>query len=131
MFRAKLKKAGVDDVTGNSNGEATAAAAAQVGIYELDRLASKAIYRGGLPFNVYQSNPDLLRLLKAINPALKYSPPSRARLAGELLEECSDDVMAEVRAIVDAKRWINVITDESGARNRDRVVNISVNTSLG
>lgn len=43
-------------------------------------------------------------LVKAINLALKYLPPSRARLTRELLEECLDDVVAKVRVIVDAKR---------------------------
>ena len=85
--------------------------------------------------NIYQSDPELLKLLKALNPALnpalKYSPPTRARLAGDLLKECSDQVTTEVMKVVGAERWINVITDESGARNRDRVVNLSINTALG
>ncbi|KAG2171182.1 hypothetical protein JADG_010921 [Aureobasidium aubasidani] len=90
-----------------------------------------SIHRGGLPFNIYQSNLELLKFLKALNPALKYSPPTRARLAGDLLKECSDQVTTEVMKIVGAEKWINVITDESGARNRDRVVNLSINTALG
>ena len=32
--------------------------------------------------------------------------------------------------IISAKKWINVITDKSRARNRDRVVNLSINIAL-
>jgi hypothetical protein len=114
---------------GTENNEG--AAAAQIGKHELDKLAAMTIYRGGLPFHLYQQNSDLLKLLKALNPQLKYTPPGRARLAGELLTECSDDIAAEVKAIVNGEEWINVITDESGAKNHDRVVNLSVNTAAG
>jgi hypothetical protein len=38
--------------------------------------------------------------------------------------------MAKVKAIVDAELYVNIIVDKSGARNRDRIINISVNTAI-
>ncbi|KAK5999281.1 hypothetical protein QM012_006360 [Aureobasidium pullulans] len=124
-FRVKVRqKVGNEEA---SSGEL----AAQMGKQELDRLAAMTIYRGGLPFNTYQQNPDLLKLFKALNPALNYKPPGRDRLAGPLLDECSGGITSEVKKLVLSEEWINVITDESGAQNHDRVINLSVNTAIG
>jgi hypothetical protein len=97
----------------------------------IDKFAAMAVYRSGLPFNVYQSNPNLRSLLKALNPAMDYSPPSRARLAGDLLTQCAAEIRLKIAKIVEFEQNINVITDKSTARNRDRVVNFSINTSDG
>ena len=84
---------------------------------ELNTLAAMAVYKGGMPFNVYASNPDLLQLLSKLH----YTPPSRARLSGELLKQCYLTVKAQVDQVIaeEAPRgyprpYLNFITDESG-----------------
>jgi hypothetical protein len=130
-FRSQLVS--VTGLAGAGNLGLATSATARGGLdrQAIDRLAAMAVYRGGLPFNVYQSNADLRGVFKALNPAMDYSPPTRARLAGELLTKCAGEIRSKIAEIVNFEQRLNVITDESGARDRDRVVNFAINTSDG
>jgi hypothetical protein len=62
---------------------------------------------------------------------MDYSPPTRARFAGELLTKCAGEIRLKIAETVNFEQRLNVITNESGARNQDRVVNFAINTSDG
>lgn len=77
-------------------------------------------------------------MFKALNLELNYTPPTRGQLLKELLYKYYQEVKDQLEQIILAKRphrtyryrlYLNFITDESGINNRDRVSNLSLNTT--
>lgn len=94
-----------------------------------DRLLARAIYAGGLPFSLCDAtrHPEWSEFIHAFDAS--WSPPSRARLAGQLLNEDFERVQDLVNHALEGEQRLNLTADESTAKNSDRVANIAINTA--
>ncbi|THY01019.1 hypothetical protein D6D01_10392 [Aureobasidium pullulans] len=92
---------------------------------------AKAVFRSGMPLSSFDNDSwkDFFR------DAAQFKPPPRARLAGELLDKVYEEVKKEVNEVIETQGagnyTLNFISDESDAMNKDRITNLSLNTSDG
>ena len=56
-------------------------------VEELDLAVAEFVYGSNNPFNIAE-NPAFLKMIQKLRPG--YSPPSRARLAGDLLDKVNN-----------------------------------------
>lgn len=88
-----------------------------------DERAAEAVYASNRPFSLYDT-PEFRILFSTFG----YVPPTRKRLAGELLDSTFLKVQERVKALVD--KWIRngvgIISDESTNVNGNRIQNICV-----
>lgn len=94
----------------------------------LDELAALVIYADGRPFSLFESS-YMRAFLKALNPA--YQPPSRNRMAHNLLDESYASCKIDVDAYLQAERNLNIIFDETTAIGGRRVINLIAGTDRG
>ena len=93
----------------------------------LDRKAAEAILFGGLPFTTFdcQVHPAMRAFHESLHPG--YTPPSRQRIAGQLLDEIYDDIWRQVQTTLQSHNLLNFTIDESATRSNDRVFNTCAN----
>ena len=81
-----------------------------------------------ISFNVIQSR-YFLAYHQMVTPG--YKPPTVCTLQTTLLDEAYEDVKSEVNKILDATYYLNIITDKSTNINKERIINLSINTAHG
>jgi hypothetical protein len=94
-----------------------------------DRLLARAIYANGHAVSMFDParHPEWLDFIHSFDGS--YQPPSRERLAGDLLDEDYERLRAEINVVLKGEVRINLTADESTAGNSDRVANVAVNTA--
>jgi Protein of unknown function (DUF 659) len=95
---------------------------------DLDRQAARVCLIGGYPFSIFEDE-EMKAFCKGMNAA--YKPPSRQKIAGELLDSQYVDIKRDIDAFLNRQNWLNIVTDESTNINHSRVCNISIHTSVG
>lgn len=94
----------------------------------LDELASLAIYVGGRPLSFF-AEPYLKALINRLNPA--WQIPHRDRFSGALLDSAYSKMKELVNQVIKDEAVLNLVTDSSANINYDRLINISLHTSMG
>src|SRR5579859_5332219 len=96
--------------------------------HDLDLRAALSCYMSGHTFSMYE-NSFTKDFLRHLNPA--YTPPSRAMIAGPLLDEVHSNIKTRTNALVSSLDHINVSTDESSNINSNRIADISIHSEYG
>ena len=78
-----------------------------------------------ISFNVIQSR-YFLTYHQIVAP--DYKPPTVHALQTPLLDEAYKNIKSEVNKILNATYYFNIITDESTNINKERIINLSINT---
>ena len=95
---------------------------------QLDELAAFMIYDAGLPLSFFE-HPSVKAFLKRLQPA--YTPPTRLRLSGTLLEKSYEATKTEVEDYINTQQLLSVSFDESNNVSSDRIMNIALTTPRG
>jgi hypothetical protein len=94
---------------------------------DLDVRAARVCLVGGYPFTLFESE-EMKHFCKGMNSA--YKPPTRQRIAGDLLDRVYCDIQADTNTFL-SHDILNIVTDESSNINHSRICNISIQTSVG
>jgi Protein of unknown function (DUF 659) len=81
------------------------------------------IFEAGLPLSFFEHSA-VQAFLHRLRPA--YKPPLRTRLSTTLLEDCYQDVKAEVKEYLDEQDNLCISFDESTDVANNRIMNISI-----
>ena len=91
---------------------------AQADIERSDRMFAKAVFAGGLPFSLFESNPYFEAALRILRPAYP-GPPSAFRLKSSLLNAEFDEATTSVKG--EMKECISVASREKMTRGGQRI----------
>ena len=83
-------------------------------------LFAHAIYTSTANFSLFDT-PEWTTFFKKLN----YTPPTRHRLAGDLLKSCYARLKLRVQGIADAATHIQIVSDGSDNINKKKVENVS------
>ncbi len=92
---------------------------------KLDTYLATAVFTGGMKFDSFEEgrNPWLRKAICEGNPG--YVPPTRHRLAGELLQDGYNRIRTKVLRALDHQPLLNFCTDESEDHAGHRLANLS------
>jgi Protein of unknown function (DUF 659)/hAT family C-terminal dimerisation region len=95
---------------------------------DLDVRAARVCLVGGYPFTLFESE-EMKYFCNGMNSA--YKPPTRQRIAGDLLDRVYHDIQADINTFLKSNDMLNIVTDESSNINHSRICNISIQTPVG
>ena len=95
---------------------------------DTDLTFTRAVYINNLPFNLTQS-PYFLAPFQRISPA--YKPPSPYPLCTTLFDQPYLQVTDDVEKVIQSSYSLNIMSEEGKNKSKDRIINITVNTSRG
>ena len=95
---------------------------------DLDIRAARVCLIGGYPFTLFESE-EMKHFCNGMNS--EYKPPTRQRIAGDLLDKVYHDIQADTNTFLKSHDMLNIVTDESSNINHSRICNISIQTPVG
>ena len=95
--------------------------------HQLDLRLARIVYFGGYPFTFYDkaTHREMHDFITDCHKS--YSPPTRARLAGDLLVAVYNETMHRIYQILLGQPLLNFAADESTDKAGHRIINLSVN----